>query len=251
MHSVNPSWNDEILFQETRRIVNAIYQHIIYNEYLPNLIGTNLMQIFGLNPLSNGYQSNYNSQLYPGLFNEFGAAAFRLHPIVHNLVQKADVNLRSVSLFRLQNALWNQTDTFLDVDSNLRGTLLLTTYPLNLQLAESLNEHLDENLVKPVDNFSGKPRSLGALNIQRGREHGIPSYNTYRSLCGLSKANTFDDLTNVPAVNLQVLKANYANVNDIDLFIGGTSEQTVSGGVVGATFACRLLYLKKKCFKFK
>ena len=36
---------------------------------------------------------------------------------------------------------------------------------------------------------------LVALNIQRGRDHGIPGYTEYRRICQVGRANSFDDLT--------------------------------------------------------
>ena len=57
---------------------------------------------------------------------------------------------------------------------------------------EKLTNHLFENSVGD----KASAMDLIALNIQRGRDHGVPGYNAYREKCGLNKASDFDDLTN-------------------------------------------------------
>ena len=77
LEDLNPHWDDERLYQETKRIVTAQMQHITYNEWLPIIIGRDKMQEFGLNPLNSGFSSDYDPTLNPAILNEFATAAFR------------------------------------------------------------------------------------------------------------------------------------------------------------------------------
>ena len=78
LQKINPKWNDETLFQETRRIVVAEWQHIVYNEWLPLILGQDNMKRFGLFPLTKGFSNSYETDFDPRITNAFGAAAFRV-----------------------------------------------------------------------------------------------------------------------------------------------------------------------------
>ena len=76
---VNPHWsnNDEKLYQEAKRILNAEWQHIIYNEWLPIILGDRFMSRFGLYPIDNSYSQLYRDDFDPRITNAFATAAFR------------------------------------------------------------------------------------------------------------------------------------------------------------------------------
>ena len=57
--SLNPAWSDETLYQETRRILLAVYQHIIYTEWIPATIGNGVDLELKVQPL-NRYYTGYN-----------------------------------------------------------------------------------------------------------------------------------------------------------------------------------------------
>ena len=82
--------------------------------------------------------------------------------------------------------------------------------PWDNVFAEDIVNHLFENPDKP-----GSGSDLVALNIQRGRDHGIPGYNALRELCGKPKANNFDELsdTMVPGKQLKLNLLSYTLKN--------------------------------------
>ena len=91
--------------------------------------------------------------------------------------------------------------------------------------------------------FQAKNASFGldlvALNVQRGRDHGLPGYNAFRELCGLQRVKSFEYLKDlIPEKIVERLKLIYDHVDDIDLFIGGVSEAPVPGALLGPTFRC-------------
>jgi len=72
LKELNPSWDDEKLFQTSRRIVGGLWQHIAYTEYIPVLTSI---------PKYTGYKPSVD----PSIINVFSTAAFRYgHSLVPN-----------------------------------------------------------------------------------------------------------------------------------------------------------------------
>ncbi len=74
---LNPHWSDETIFQETRHIMAALMQHITYNEFLPMVLGKEVMHRHRLVLLKDGYSDSYDASINPSTANGFATAAFR------------------------------------------------------------------------------------------------------------------------------------------------------------------------------
>ena len=79
------------------------------------------------------------------------------------------------------------------------------------------------------------------MNIQRGRDHGLPGYFRWREFCDLPKANTFDNLKDEikDRTTRELLKKLYKNFEEYtDVFVGGLAEDNLNGSLVGPLFHC-------------
>ena len=102
-------------------------------------------------------------------------------------------------------------------------------------IVDELTNHLFETPSRPFG------MDLMSLNIQRGRDHGLPPYLAWREACGLTPITNWGQLLSIMDDDtVGRMKIVYRSVRDIDLFPGAMSEKPVAGGIVGPTFACIL-----------
>lgn len=90
---MNPHWSEEKLYQEARRIVGAMIQHITYREFLPLVLGRDVCQLFDLELLSSGFYTKYDVKTNPTVANAFSAAAFRFgHALIQGSYMRSTSN---------------------------------------------------------------------------------------------------------------------------------------------------------------
>ncbi|MEO0685838.1 MAG: peroxidase family protein, partial [Cyanobacteria bacterium J06649_11] len=221
---LNPLWTDELLYKTARKINTALWQHIIYNEYIPLL--ANLPAYTG-----------YNDTVDPSILNAFSTAAFRYgHSLVPNEFPQLDRGFNpSDDSIVLQNAFFNREII------NQRG-IEPTMFGLLANTSNNVDDGFAHSIARKLFVAVGSEESLDltALNIQRGRDHGLPGYNAYREKCGLVKVtwqNIDQFIISSAASKLQSI---YSDVDDIDLYAGGISEKHMENLQVGPTFNCIL-----------
>jgi hypothetical protein len=222
----SPGWTDEQLYQHARRLVIAELQKITYDEFLPALLGANTPAAKTLHAYA-GYNPNVN----PGISSEFSTAAFRLgHSLLNEDIQFLDNNGNPVrDDMRLK-------DSFFDP----RSVQDVGIDPLLKYSASDRAQEIDTKVVDDLRNFLfGQPGQggfdLAALNIQRGRDHGLADYNSVRVAYGLPKVTSFAQITPDTQVQASLQKA-YGTVDKIDLWVGGLAEKHMPGSSVGQTF---------------
>ena len=213
--------SDEQIYLRARKKVISIMQAITYNEFLPALLGADAIEPY----------RGYNPAVNPNIANEFSTAAYRFgHTMLNSELLRLnnDGEVIPEGNIALRDAFFNPDEIKNNgIDSVIKG--------LTVQVAQ----RVDAKLIDDVRNFLfGPPGNggfdLASLNIQRGRDHGLPDLNTVRISYGLPPHNDFDDINSDPEVQLALQEA-YEDIDDIDLWIGCLAESHVIGSTLGQT----------------
>lgn len=218
----HPELADEQIYQQARAIVGAEMQVVTYNEFLPVLLGRGALRPY----------RGYRPQVNAGIENAFATAAYRLgHSMLSSTLLRLGANGRSIAQgnIALAAAFFNPDAVRqVGIDPYLRG------------MAGQRAQEIDNQVVDAVRNFLFGPPGAGgfdlaSLNIQRGRDHGLPGYNQARADFGLPRVASFAEISASPAVQVKLASV-YDSVDDVDLWVGGLAEDHVPGAMVGETF---------------
>lgn len=239
LHTLNPSWNDERLFQESRRILGAQLQHITYNEFLPIVLGETLTNVKNLKPMKSGFR-RVNHTVNPALANNFASAAFRFaHTLLPGLMKLTDSEKGTTSYIELHRMLFNPYSLY--NEEGIAKSVTMATSNVIQKTSTHVTSQLTSHLFEDPASNKSLPCGLDlvSLNIQRGRDHGLPGYSKWRHHCGLPKAKKFSDLKDdLDPVALKEISKLYKSVDDVDLYTGALAEIPRSDGIVGPTFTC-------------
>ena len=220
--AADPSMTDDQLFDTARAHVEGIVQAITYNDFLPILIGEDAIAAY----------SGYDSDVNPGISAEFSTAVFRLgHTLLSSNLQLVSEDGDTNSQLALRDAFFTPSKLSEEgfIEDLLRGSATQTAQAVDTMVVEDVRSFL-----------FGPPGAggfdLAALNIQRGRDLGIATYNNLREAVGLERAETFADITSDEDL-ATALESVYGDVDLVDAWIGGLAEDAVEGALLGELFS--------------
>jgi peroxidase len=249
IHAALPSWTDEQVFQEARKLNIAEYQNIVYNGYLPSILGAGAMPAYA------GYNPNFN----PGIRTEFSTVGFRFgHSLLSSTVGRDNNDGTGITDVNPNGSPINLTEDFFrpDLLNNNHVTVNLvdrfghpdphtssTVGEVMKALSDGLPNEFDLRLIDEIRNIlfgipHGPGTDLAARDIQRTRDHGIGTYNQVRVAYGLAPVTAFNQISSDPAIQA-ALQNEYGTVGRIDPFIGMLAEDIIPGSDVGPT--CRAI----------
>lgn len=219
--AADPTLSGDELYQMAKAIVTAEIAHITYGEFLPKLLGDDALSDY----------AGYDPAVDATLSVEFTGAAYRWgHSTVSDETQRIDE----------QGAVTGPALT-------LRDTFFLTPAAFSADggadgflrhLGSDRAQAMDARIVEDLRSFLFDPpvgQDLAAINIQRGRDLGLPHLNEMREALHLDPYTDFCQITDDQGT-VQALAQVYASVDDVDLWTGGLAERVVPGSFIGETF---------------
>ncbi|MGB0112237.1 MAG: peroxidase family protein [Ilumatobacteraceae bacterium] len=210
--------DEETKFQIARRVIGGLQQYITYTEFLPSL-GVDLPEYTG-----------FDSTVDPSITNEFATVGYRAHSQIHgefeaeiDRVEITDDQIDALEAGGVEVAVDDDTVevavplaiafgnpgllTQIGLGNLLTGLASEAEYANDEQIDNQLRSVLFQipgpDVEDPMSCLDGPAiagcfsavNDLGALDVMRGYDHGMPTYNELRVASGLAPVGSFAELT--------------------------------------------------------
>ena len=259
----NPHWDDERLFQQARLVNSALLAKIhtvewstaiLPREVLSTGLKTNWYGRFSR--LQNVFPKLADNDIFSGIpgsptehhgvpftMTEEFVSVYRMHTLMpdHFTILSADSGdgLANAELPELSGrrgveflARFKPADLFYSLGVHNPGAVRLHNYPKFLQ-----------NLVQD----SGERFDLGAVDILRDRERGVPRYNRFRRLLHKQPVRSFEELSDVPAWAEELKRVYNNDLEMVDTMVGLMAEPLPEGmGFSDTAFRIFLLMASRR-----
>ncbi len=216
----DPRLTGDQLYTMARSITTAEYQNIVYNEFLPSILGSG----------APGAYHGYHAQVSPTIYAEFSTAAYRFgHTIISPVETKIANDGTVLQAQDLITAAMEDTSAF---STSGGADALLRNLAQDFSQQEGV--HINSDLLNLL-NAGADSVDLGAIDIERERDLGIATLNQTRVALGMTAYTSFSQVTS-DATLAAKLQSVYGTVDQLDLFVGGLAETAIGGSMVGPTF---------------
>ncbi|KAL9646445.1 hypothetical protein ABK040_006442 [Willaertia magna] len=205
---------DEIIYQMARSILISETQHITYHHWIPLLLGQNNSP----NPDLITYDPNVKASIR----NEFATALFRLHSLIGCNIRRVSEYKGEYKPIQLEEAFFN-TPKLLEIneiENIIRGLLSQKCQRFDNQIVSPLRNFLFGNVA-----YKANILDLVSINLQRGRDHGLSSFQTLRKYYGLQAYSSIDQFTSDPEMRAKILQYFGSRLENMDPFLGIVLEE--------------------------
>jgi hypothetical protein len=246
MRAHHPRWSDDELFDHGRLVIAALLAKIHTVEWTPAILGHPALQI-AMRANWWGLQGEHLSRLFGrlsdsevlsgipgGRTKHFGVpysiteefvAVYRMHPLIPD-----DYTFRSVVDNRVLAAL-----SFPEIadrrarDSLMKVPMVDALYSFGTMNPGAITLHNFPRFLRQREEPDGTLIDLGAIDILRVRERGVPRYNAFRKLMHRRPVRSFEELTDNPKWAEQIRRVYDNDVERVDLMVGLYAEPLPKG----------------------
>jgi hypothetical protein len=265
-----PHWEDEQLFQTARLVNAALIAKIHIAEWTPALLGHKTLQ-FGMKANWWGIAGERLTKLFgrfgrgavvsgiPGsaqdhagvpfsLTEEF-VSVYRMHSLLPDSIEFRRLgDGKVVRTLQMEDVLREKAHAIISEGLTVSDVL----YSMGITNPGALKLHNFPNFLRNLSlppDASGATEvvDLGAIDVLRDRERGVPRYNQFRRLLRLKPYNSIEELTENEDWVKDLREVYNNDVERVDLLVGTLAEKPPEGfGISETAFRIFLLMAPRR-----